>query len=284
MRFRNIFALILLFIPFLSSGQSSFITSPSGLKYKFFTHETGTKPKKGDIVKFNFYLFTEKDSILFPKQKPLFPQQALVNSSYYKGDIEEAFVMMSKGDSAMFLVSADSFYSGQDMPVPKGTMLKATIKMVDIVTPEEQAQERQKEKDEAIAQEQRLKTQETKGLERFINSQEPKAIKTDEGLYYLIDHKGTGPLPKDSQTVIIKYTGHSLDGVVAEEENNKVISIVLGRHEVIKGLEMGARLLNKHARARLFIPSWLGYGDKGKGKVIQPHMPAIYDIEILEIK
>ena len=286
MRSNIICIFIFLFAPFLSKGQTGFITSPSGLKYRFFTHETGLKPKKGDIVKFNFYLYTDKDSLLFPKRPPMFPQQALIAESSYKGDIEEAFKMMTKGDSAVFLVSADSFYSGTDtkMPVPTGSMVKATIKLIDIETPEAHALELQKEKDDIESTEKRLKAQEIKGLDKFIQVQEPNATKTDDGIYYVIEHKGTGALPKDSQTIIIKYTTHLLDATAIDAGNSKIISFVLGRHEVIRGLELGSRLLKKHSKARIYVPSKFAYGKEGLGKIVPPYMPLVYDVEILDIK
>jgi FKBP-type peptidyl-prolyl cis-trans isomerase FkpA len=283
-RLSIIYILILFFFPFFSKGQTGFSTSSSGLKYRFFTNETGTKPKKGDIIKFNFYLFTDKDSLLFPKRPPPLPQQALVSESSYKGDIEEAFKMMSKGDSAMFLVSADSFYSGQEMPVPRGSVLKVTIKMIDIVSPEAHALEMQKENDDEAASKKRLKAQEIKGLDKYIQMQVPEAIKTADGFYYVIEHKGTGAFPIDSQTIIIQYTEHLLDGTPIDGGHSKIISMILGRHEVIRGLEMGVRMLKKHSKAKLFIPSPLAYGDNGMGKVVPPYMPLVYDVEILEIK
>src|ERR1700727_170248 len=96
-----------------SQGQIVFDTAPSGLKYKMFTHEKGPKPKFADVIKFNFTLYSNKDSVLVSTFKSIVPVTTSIQKPTYKGDLEDAFMMMSKGDSAIFLVSADSFYNGQ---------------------------------------------------------------------------------------------------------------------------------------------------------------------------
>ena len=267
-----------------SNGQTDFNTSPTGLKYKMFTHENGPKPKLGDVIKFNFILYAPKDSVLSSTYKSLFPVVTEIRPPSYPGDLEEAFMMMSKGDSAMFLVSADSFYNGQVMPVPAGAMLKMRIKMLDIESPAEYAVERQKQNEEQLKISEQLKIQETKNLDIYIKNKAPNALETPDGMYYVIENKGTGPFPKDSQTIIIRYTCYLLNARAIDGESDKVTSFVLGRHEVIRGWEKGVALLNKGSKARLYIPSSLAYGARGQGSIIHPYTTLIYDMEVLEIK
>src|SRR6185437_5732629 len=252
MRLTIIFAISVLSYPFFAKGQAGFNTSPSGLKYKMFTHENGPKPKLGDVIKFNFILYSQKDSILSSTYKSLFPVVTEIRTPSYPGDLEEAFMMMSKGDSATFLVSADSFYNGQDMPVPRGTMLKMNIKMLAIESPEEYALDRQKQNEEQLKISARLKEQETKNLDNYIKNSAPGAVETPDGMYYLINQKGKGPFPTDSQTVIIRYSGYLLNGRPIDNENDRITSFIIGRHDVIRGWEKGAELLNKGAKARLY--------------------------------
>jgi FKBP-type peptidyl-prolyl cis-trans isomerase len=57
----------------------------------------------------------------------------------------------------------------------------------------------------------------------------------------------------------------------------------LGTGGSIKGFEDGLRLLGKGAKGRLFIPSVLGYGSQGSGK-IKPNTNLMFEIEVLDVK
>ena len=53
---------------------------------------------------------------------------------------------------------------------------------------------------------------------------------------------------------------------------------------VIAGWDEGIQLLGVGDKARLVIPSHLGYGSNGAGGVIPPNATLIFDVELVGIK
>ena len=108
------------------------------------------------------------------------------------------------------------------------------------------------------------------------------ATKTASGLRYVINKKGEGPLiPKDA-TVSVHYHGTLLDGTVFDssvERGPEPLKFKL--NQVIPGWGEGLRLLNKGAKATLYIPSELAYGDREVGK-IKSNSVLKFDIEVLD--
>src|SRR5688572_595523 len=97
-----------------NSQFEGFTKAENGLHYKFFNHdENGVKPKEGDGVAFSFVIKRYAiDSVLVDSKSVtgdgggVFRYMLPVSS--YPGSIEDALAMMSIGDSASFIVSADS--------------------------------------------------------------------------------------------------------------------------------------------------------------------------------
>ena len=67
-------------------------------------------------------------------------------------------------------------------------------------------------------------------------------------------------------------------------DRNQPIEFPVGTGRVIKGWDEGIMLLNVGTKARLIIPSELGYGSKGAGGVIPPNATLVFDVELVEIK
>lgn len=58
----------------------------------------------------------------------------------------------------------------------------------------------------------------------------------------------------------------------------------IGVRQVIPGWDEGLLLLPKGSKAKLIIPSELGYGERGDGRgVIPPFAPLVFDIELIDI-
>lgn len=122
--------------------------------------------------------------------------------------------------------------------------------------------------------------------EDMLNEHITNMEKTSSGLFYSIDRKGTGSKASKGHTVSVHYTGKLIDGTVFDSSyrRNEPISFKLGNNEVILGWEEGISLLSKGAKAKLVIPSHLGYGANGAGGVIPPNATLVFELELLSIK
>ncbi len=113
--------------------------------------------------------------------------------------------------------------------------------------------------------------------------------KTDTGLEYEILQEGNGENPRPGQRVTVHYTGwlnennepgSKFDSSV---DRNQPFVFTIGIGQVIKGWDEGVLGMKVGEKRRLFIPSTLGYGARGAGRVIPPHANLIFDVELIKI-
>ena len=107
---------------------------------------------------------------------------------------------------------------------------------------------------------------------------------TASGLQYKIIEEGKGPAPKENDTVVVNYKG-------TEVINNSEFDSSYKRNRpeefplkgVIPGWTEGLQMLKKGAKAQLFIPPNLAYGDRPR-----PGIPAnsalVFEVELLDVK
>ena len=57
----------------------------------------------------------------------------------------------------------------------------------------------------------------------------------------------------------------------------------LGQGQVIKGWDEGIALLNEGSKARLYIPSPLGYGSRDRSPIIRANSILVFDVELVEV-
>jgi len=109
---------------------------------------------------------------------------------------------------------------------------------------------------------------------------------TKSGLRYKIIQKGDGAQPQKGQTVKVHYKGQLADGTVFDSsyKRNQPLEFNVGVGQVIAGWDEGIGLLNVGDKARLVIPSDLGYGSRGAGGVIPPNATLIFDVELMDVK
>ena len=110
--------------------------------------------------------------------------------------------------------------------------------------------------------------------------------KTESGLRYQIIQKGSGAKASQGKNISVHYKGQLTDGKVFDSsyERKQPIDFTVGVGQVIKGWDEGLQLLQVGDKARLVIPSHLGYGSQGAGGVIPPDATLIFDIELMDVK
>ena len=109
---------------------------------------------------------------------------------------------------------------------------------------------------------------------------------TKSGLRYQILQKGNGKQAVAGQMVSVHYKGQLVDGTVFDSsyKRNQPLDFQVGVGQVIAGWDEGICLLQVGDKARLVIPSDLGYGTRGAGGVIPPDATLIFDVELMAVK
>ncbi|NND16107.1 MAG: peptidylprolyl isomerase [Eudoraea sp.] len=109
--------------------------------------------------------------------------------------------------------------------------------------------------------------------------------KTDSGLFYKIMNKGDGKAPNKGDKVSVHYEGSLINGQVFDSsyQRNQPIDFQLGVGQVIPGWDEGIGMLKVGDKAKLVIPSELGYGAAGAGGVIPPNATLLFDVELVAV-
>lgn len=114
---------------------------------------------------------------------------------------------------------------------------------------------------------------------------------TESGLQYIIHAEGEGDLIAENDTLAVKYVGTFVDGTEFDRGDSLVFNMSKSmdyrtrtmKYPVIDGWAEGLRLMNKGAKATLYIPADLAYGESGYHG-IEPNATLIFDVEVLEVR
>ncbi|MEH6535789.1 MAG: peptidylprolyl isomerase [Psychroserpens sp.] len=109
---------------------------------------------------------------------------------------------------------------------------------------------------------------------------------TKSGLRYQIIQKGNGKAAEAGKMVSVHYKGQLADGTVFDSsyKRNAPLDFQVGVGQVIPGWDEGICLLSVGDKARLVIPSDLGYGSAGAGGTIPPDATLVFDVELMDVK
>lgn len=167
---------------------------------------------------------------------------------------------------------------------------------------ERDAKRKQQEAEEAVKREYEQKYGPVKTAKvQQLAKERRGATKTASGLEYKIIKKGSGKKPESGKQIYVHYAGFLEDGSLFDSsyadvtktygkfderrgeanyqpfpfEYGKKDGLIPGFIEALDQMSFGDKLI-------AWIPSKLGYGERGAGKVIPPNANIIFEIELLE--
>jgi len=277
-------AMLILWAGCNQSPYRGYKATDSGIYYKFHVRSGDTnKPQLNDLMTVVMRYGTE-DSNLFDSHLNPRPMIMTLSPSQYSGDIYEAMSMMSKGDSATFIIAADSFFlvtaGARYLPdfIDSTGALFFDIKMQDVQTREEYQQAEQM-KNEQKARE------ESDKLQSYLQANNLQLVPTASGLYYTETAPGNGKKPKEGEWVKINFALSLLDKVpIYSSFEGEPSSFEFGKIFENQGVTEALSLMSEGGRASLIVPSGLAFGSAGRGDIIPPFSTLLYDIQILKVQ
>jgi FKBP-type peptidyl-prolyl cis-trans isomerase FkpA len=106
---------------------------------------------------------------------------------------------------------------------------------------------------------------------------------TDSGLQYQVVTPGSGAKPAATDTVRVHYVGTLLDGTKFDSSIDRGEPAQFALNAVIPGWTEALQLMPVGSKYKLWIPSELGYGDRGTPGPIGPNTTLAFEVELLEI-
>ncbi len=120
---------------------------------------------------------------------------------------------------------------------------------------------------------------------KFLEANKSKeGVKTTaSGLQYKVVKEGSGPSPKETETVKVNYKGTTIDGTEFDSSYKRGQPAEFPVNRVIKGWTEALQLMKVGSKYQLFVPAELAYGERGAGSDIGPNAMLMFDVELLGI-
>ena len=288
----SILFLVLVGVSFSTFGQhiEGYRQNENDLYFKFLKDDKGATAKLGDVLSMhmvmkssdgtelkNTYKEHGGKSMLFPVKFPVF-----------LGDIYEAVTLLSEGDSAKFLIPADSMYTKifkKPLPpsVAKGSLLDFTIKVQWI-----KAQQDVPVPEQTVSLNSLQMSKDEEAIKAYFNKNDLDFKRTDAGVYIHTMSESGNEIIQKGQTLTMNYTGMYLDGEVFEttikpDGDHQPITVVSGNEQVIRGWEQAFLKMRAGSSYIVGVPSYLAFGERGRG-VVPSNTVLIFEINIITVK
>jgi peptidylprolyl isomerase len=257
-----------------SSKYAGFDKTDSGLYYKIYKVSKDTiKPKTGDWVSLNMS-YKYKDSLLFDNRQAMgAPIRFKLPLSDFKGDIYEGIKLMSKGDSAEFIINADSLFTKtfQQKRRPPFVDTNSVIRFHVTLLSTDSPESLQKTEDDA--------------LKNYLETQKITVPAMPSGMYFIETQAGKGIAIDSGVWVKVHFKVALIDGkqIFSTHDKGEPIAFEFGKRFDTKGFEEGVGKMKKGGKAKFIVPSPLAFGEMGRGAIVPPYSTILYEVEVVDV-
>lgn len=170
-----------------------------------------------------------------------------------QGDIIKAVTIVRQGDDAKKFTATQEDFKRLALDVTKRNREKAEAAAADII----------------------------KEIEAKFNG----AVKTDDGIYYIIKKEGSGTKTGKGKNVAVQYTGFLLDGSVFDSSEGRApLEFTSGAGQMIPGFDVMVQDMRIGEKRTIVLPPSMAYGSAGAGGVIPGNAYIVFDVELTKIK
>ncbi len=268
-------------------------TKSGKLEYKVIGGNSGDFVKYGNAIQFRAYSYYNDSLMATPFDSVT--QVIEIDSAKLPAEYIQIFTAAKKGDSIITRTSIDSIKKFNPLPdYAKKGFLGYHFKIVDIITDpakvaalKNQTMESMRKIDSITVAKQKVTDDKT--LSDYLSTHNIKATKTAKGTYVEIQNPGQGDAIDSGKAITVDYRGMTLDGkgfdssYDASGKSVKPFTFVIGQRGSIEGWSDGLVYFKKGGKGRLFIPSYLAYGERGAGADIKPNTPLMFDVSIVDV-
>lgn len=115
-------------------------------------------------------------------------------------------------------------------------------------------------------------------------AKQPNVKRTESGLLYEIITPGNAKKATNlKDEVKVLYSGKLKDGKEFDGNYEKGDTARFALNRVIKGWGEGLQLVGEGGKIKLWIPTELGYGERGGGPMIGPNVPLVFEVDVIEV-
>jgi FKBP-type peptidyl-prolyl cis-trans isomerase len=274
--------------------QPKDLTSPNGTVYRLNASTGGKKPNKGDYLYFHASTTDGTKTVSSSRDgaapTPFYQVPKVITPA--SNPVQDILPQLSLGDSITITIALDTLPS-KPPGFENADYLYFTLHVVDVVSEVEQDL-LMMEKRLADSKKMRLLQSREKEVSRVAQQtlQQYKAGELDDklkdgpgGMEIFINEAGNGPIVEAGRTVEVNYYGILPDGTMFDNsfKRGEPLLFPVGRGRVIAGWDQGFQELRQGDKATLFIPSEMGYGERGSPPVIPPNSKLIFYVEVVKV-
>ena len=116
------------------------------------------------------------------------------------------------------------------------------------------------------------------------NKKKQGVVTLPSGLQYKIIKDGTGVKPTIEDVVDVIYHGTLIDGTVFDSSKDREDTATFNVGGVVQGFSEALTLMNEGSIWEIYIPSELGYGERGAGGLVKPNSVLIFELNLVKVK
>ncbi|MDR1173024.1 MAG: FKBP-type peptidyl-prolyl cis-trans isomerase, partial [Bacteroidales bacterium] len=115
------------------------------------------------------------------------------------------------------------------------------------------------------------------------NKKKQGVVTLPSGVQYEIVKEGTGAKPTEGDQVNVVYHGTLVDGTMFDSSRERGDTATFNVNGVVPGFKEALTLMNEGSSWKVYIPSELGYGERGAGGQIKPNSVIIFEIDLIKV-